>query len=167
MNYPLVTLGGIPIPPEAGAPEHQEDPLQGSSLIRMANGAGVKITHWSGKASGQLAGSGEVPVGLDGLDYSQPLELLLIQPRSIAQSVPAFVLTAPVRPDREPWGLALVEGRWRPVLATRAGLNVQLAEHPAATLYMVQWMPAFNVFADPPQRSMGTAHGWSLSWQQV
>lgn len=167
MDYPLVTLGGIPIPPEAGSPEHQEDPLQGSSLLRMADGAGVKITHWSGKASGQLAGSGLAPVGLDGLDYSQPLELRLIQPRSIAQPSASFVLLAPCRPDREPWGLALVDGRWRPVPATRTDLNVELTPYAGATLYMVQWMPAFNVFADPPQRTMGSSHGWTLNWQQV
>lgn len=167
MDYPLVTLGGIPIPPEAGAPEHQEDPLQGASILRMTDGAGVKITHWSGKASGQLAGSGLVPVGLDGLDYSQPLELALVQPRSIAQESAIFVLPAPGRPDIEPWGLALIEGRWRRVPAVRTGLNVELTVYSGASLYMVQWMPVYSVFADPPQRTMGTSHGWTLNWQQV
>ncbi|MCP8465933.1 hypothetical protein NK553_18435 [Pseudomonas sp. ZM23] len=167
MQYPLVTLGGIPIPAEAGAPDFSRDPLQGATVVRMSDGAAVKMTHWSGKTSGQLSGSGLVPLGLDGIDYSRPLDLLLTHPRSMAQAAPSFVLPAPCRSDREPWGLALVEGRWRPVPCTRSGLNVDLVIIPGATLYMVQWMPAYRVFADPPQETMGTGHGWTLNWQEV
>ncbi|WP_325435173.1 hypothetical protein [Pseudomonas nitroreducens] len=167
MDYPLLTLGGITIPPEAGAPEQSRDPLQGATVVRMSDGAGVKMTHWSGKASGEISGSGLIPLGLDGLDYGQPLELLLTQPRSIAQAGRVFTLPAPCRPDREPWGFALVSGRWRPVQSTRVGLEVTLTVTVGATLYMVQWMPQYSVFADPPQETMSGSHGWTLSWQEV
>lgn len=167
MDYPLLTLGGIPIPPEAGAPDQSRDPIQGATVLRMSDGAAVKMTHWSGKASGEISGSGWIPLGLEGLDYSQPLELQLTQPRSIAQSGRNFVLPAACRPDREPWGSALVAGRWRPVPCTRAGLNVTLGAASDATLYMVQWMPLYSVFADPPQETMSGVHGWTLNWQEV
>jgi len=167
MQYPLVTLGGIPIPVEAGAPDQSRDPLQGSTVVRMSDGAAVKMTHWSGKASGELSGSGLIPTGLDGLDYNNPLELLLTHPRSIAQDTAVFTLPAPCRPDREPWGHALVEGRWRPVPCSRVGLTVTLTEVLGATLYMVQWMPVYTVFADPPQETMGAGHGWTINWQEV
>lgn len=167
MQYPLVTLGGIPIPVEAGAPDQSRDPLQGSTVVRLSDGAAVKMTHWSGKASGELSGNGLIPTGLDGLDYSQPLELLLTHPRSISQASPVFTIPGRCRPDREPWGHALVEGRWRPVPCVRADQIVTLTAAAGATLYMVQWMPAYTVFADPPPETMSAAHGWTINWQEV
>ncbi|HCF1748382.1 TPA: hypothetical protein NU583_005684 [Pseudomonas aeruginosa] len=167
MDYPVITLGGVPIPPEAGAPDQSMEPLFGATVIRMSDGAGVKLTHWDGKLSGTLTGSGLVPVGLDALDYRSSLEMQAIQPISIAQDSPAFTLPKAPRTDKEPWALALVEGRWMPTPCVRAGLVVTVTERPAATLYMVQFMPRFNVFADPPSTSMNAAHGWTLNWQEV
>ncbi|WP_447590180.1 hypothetical protein [Aquipseudomonas campi] len=167
MSNPMITLGGIPIPPQAGAPEQSTDPLKFSAVVRMSNGAGVKMTHASNKASGSITGSGFTPAGLDGLDYSGPLELLLTQPRTVTQALPNFVLNAACRPDQAPWAYALVDNRWRRTPCVLAGLAVTVTPVPDATQYMVQWMPRYMVFADEPPASMSTSHSWSIPWEEV
>ncbi|MCY1296736.1 hypothetical protein D9M70_461430 [compost metagenome] len=166
MSNPMITLGGIPIPPQAGAPDQSSSSLRGEGVVRLSDGAGVKMSHWS-KASGSISGTGWVPVGLDGLDYSQPLELLLTKPRSIVRPDISFTLDAACRPDREPWALALVDGRWRSTGCERTDLAVSVEAVPGAARYMVQWMPMYTVLASEPDSSMGSSHGWSIEWEEV
>lgn len=166
MSYPQITLGGIAIGLEAGPSEQSVERIGGSVLVRMSDGAGVKMTHW-GRVSGAVRGSGLLPAGLDGLDYSQPLELLLTKPRSLVGAGASFTLDAECRPDREPWAQAMVDNRWRPTGCVRTGLVVDVTPVSGAARYMVMWMPRYQVFASEPVTGMGASHDWSFSWEQI
>jgi hypothetical protein len=169
MSLPLVTLGGIPIVLHAGAPDQSDTPLLGESVIRLSGGAGVKMTHW-GKASGTISGQGWMPPGLDGLDYSQPLELRLTSQESIVGDAREFMLTSTPRDDQAPWAFALVGTQWVET-GCSFGSGVATADLVVgASKYMVHWMPMYSVFASKPPKTQSSGQGsfgWTITWEEV
>ena len=107
MDYPHIMLGGVPIVLEAGAPVSSEEPLGGANIVRLSTGTGVPVTHWE-RMAGSISGQGFMPPGLEGLDYSLPLELRSRQVTSINGTGLTYTLHTPARPDVTPWALALV-----------------------------------------------------------
>jgi hypothetical protein len=169
MSLPLVTLGGVPIVLDAGAPDQADTPLLGESVIRLSGGEGVKMSHW-GKAAGTISGQGWMPPGLDGLDYSQPLELRLTAQESIVGDSRAFILTSTPRDDREPWAFGLVGARWVQTPCSLDGLVATADLVVGATKYMVQWMPVYNVFASKPPKTQSSGQGsfgWTITWEEI
>jgi hypothetical protein len=171
MTIPTLTLGGVPLVLHSGAPEFSVEGLAGTARPRMSDGALVQMTHWSGKASGTISGQGWMPPGLDGLDYTQPLELLSAQQESITGTALVVVLTSQVRPDHAPWAQALVGEQWVPTPCALNGDVVTTTAVAGATLYTVSWFPMFSVFASKPSKglSVGNAaapHSWSITWEQ-
>ncbi|WP_287030057.1 hypothetical protein [Pseudomonas sp. UBA6310] len=166
MSAPQITLGGIPLSVYSGAPDQSGEPLEGATLVRMSEGAGVKMSHW-GKAAGSISGQGLLPLGLDALDYGSSLELRLTMPKSIASESPIVTLTTACRPDRSPWAYALVDGDWKRTPCALAGDVATATEVPGAERYLVQWMPMYQVFASEPPTSMNTAHGWTINWEEA
>ncbi|MEB2870311.1 hypothetical protein [Pseudomonas rhizosphaerae] len=169
MSLPLIMLGGIPIVLDAGAPDQSDNPLLGESVIRLSGGEGVKMTHW-GKAAGTISGQGWMPPGLDGLDYSQPLELRLTAQESMVSNGRVMALTSSPRDDWAPWAFALVGARWVEVPCVIDGLTVTVDPVAAATKYMAQWMPVYNVFASKPPKTQSSGQGsfgWTIAWEEV
>lgn len=161
-----IMLGGVPIVPHAGAPEQSEESIGGSTVLRMSDGAAVKMQHYE-KTAGTISGSGLMPPGLDGLDYSQPLELRSMQVSNIVGPGPTFTLTSTPRPDHAPWAHALVGGRWlRTACSYDAGV-VTVTPVAGATHYQVSWLPVYSVFANRPPKSQGTSHSWSITWEET
>ena len=172
MALPRVMLGGVEIVMHAGVPEQSDAPVVAETIVRMGQGGGVKLTHFR-KAGGSISGRGWMPPGLDGLDYSQPLELRLTKQQSINQATPSgIVLTSTPRDDYAPWAQALVGREWVPTAVDISGLLATVTPVVGATQYSVQWMPRFWVFASKPVQQMSAAdstapHGWSLAWEEV
>ena len=169
MSPPRIMLGGLPIVLHAGAPEESIGPIGGSSVLRMSAGAGVKMQHWQ-RSAGGISGSGWMPPGLAGLDYSQPLELRSTKVTSHVGAGPAFTLLGTPRPDVEPWAQALIGDEWVRVPSTFSDGVVTVPPVPGATLYQACYMPVFSIFADAPSetQSSGTAtHGWSINWEEA
>ena len=168
MSVPLM-LGGVEIVLHAGAPELSEQAIGGWSQDRMSDGALIKQTHWE-KASGTISGQGWMPPGLDGLDYSGPLELRTTQVSNIQGTGLVYTLTSTPRPDQAPWAFALVDGEFvNAAVVTLEGVATVTAV-PGATLYQVWWMPVYSVFATRPpktQSSASAAHSWSISWEEI
>jgi hypothetical protein len=164
-----VTLGGLPIVLHAGAPAQSDEPLLGEAVVRMSEGAAVKMSHWA-KAAGSISLAGWMPPGLDGLDYSQPLLLCLTAQECMAGAGLVFALTSTPRPDVAPWAQALVDNQWvRTPCAYAAGVATVTAVVGAA-LYMVQWMPMYSVFASKPPKSTDPStgsFGSQIDWQEV
>lgn len=164
-----VTLGGLPIVLHAGVPAQSDEPLLGEAVVRMSEGAGVKMTHWA-KAAGSISLAGWMPPGLDGLDYSQPLLLCLTAQECMVGAGLVFTLTSTPRPDVAPWAQALLGSDWvRADCATVAGVATVTAVAGAA-LYMVQWMPMYSVFASKPPKSTDPStgsFGSQIDWQEV
>lgn len=168
MSYHIM-LGGVPIVLHAGAPELSEEEIGGSSLLRMSDGAAVNMQHWS-RMAGTISGQGWMPPGLDGLDYSQPLELRSTQVNSIVGAGLVHALTSTPRPDVAPWAFALVGDEWVRTSCSVAAGVVTITAVAGATQYQACWMPVYSVFAKRPPKSQSSstaAHGWSISWEET
>ncbi|TLX65065.1 hypothetical protein DN820_01770 [Stutzerimonas nosocomialis] len=169
MPKPRIMLGGVPIVLHAGAPEETIAPIGGSATLRMSGGAGVKMEHWQ-RWGGTISGSGWMPPGLAGLDYSQPLELRSTKVLSHGGAGPVFPLLNTPRPDVAPWAQALLGDEWVTVPCVLAEGEVTVPPVAGASLYQVCYMPIFSVFCDPPAetQSAGTAaHGWTINWEET
>lgn len=167
MAHLHIMLGGVPIVTHAGAPEQSEAPIGGSSLLRMSGGKAVKQQHWQCQ-SGTVSGNGLMPPGLDGLDYSLPLELRLTEVSNMVGEGPAFVLTSTPRPDKAPWAFyQLDDGRWQRCACSFTDGVVAVPPVPGAVRYQVAWMPVYSVFTDKPSKTQSTSHGWSFSWEEA
>ncbi|CDF82653.1 hypothetical protein PKB_1288 [Pseudomonas knackmussii B13] len=170
MYRPTVMLGGVPLVIHAGPPTQRYSPLGGPEVIRLSQGAGVVMTHWARTAI-SLSGQGLMPLGLQGLDYRNPLELRCTQPRSVQGADPVLQLQGQVRPDFPPWADALVDGLWwrRPVTLIGQQATVEPAD--GASLYRVSWMPVFMVSSKGPEESMdgeaGGAYSWTLECEEL
>jgi hypothetical protein len=168
MSVPLM-LGGIPIVLHAGAPELSEQDAGASTVLRMSDGAGYKMTRYQ-KMAGSISGQGWMPPGLDGLDYSEPLELRSTQVSTMQSTGLVFTLVSTARPDQAPWAFALVGDEWVAAeVATVAGVATVTAVA-GATQYQVWWMPVYSVFATRPPKSQSSAtatHSWSIAWEEA
>lgn len=77
MPTPSLKVAGISVSLVAMLDFDQSiEPIGGSSVRRMANGQGFKLTHWA-KHRISLSASGWVPVGLNAVDYAGPFEIEL------------------------------------------------------------------------------------------
>lgn len=166
---PDVIFGGLPIVLHAGPPAQSDAPVLGEAVVRLGLGTATKMTHFF-KAGGTISGSGWMPPGLDGLDYSQPLELRLTSQESMTDPGLVFPLTSTPRDDVAPWAQALLDGEWERAESSFAAGVVTVEAVAGATMYMVQWMPVYMVFASKPPKSMDpstAAFGWQIDWQEI
>lgn len=166
MNHAQVMLAGVPL---AGAPSQRYASEQGRSRVRLSQGALFSMSHWK-KEQITLSGGGDVPHGLDGLDYTAPMELRCTHPKSITGRTPAdraFTPSSAVRPDVSPWGWALLDGRWLLVPASLQGGQIVVEAVPGAERYRGLWMPVFNVICDEPEEVMDARYDWQLTAWEV
>ncbi|MCY1540400.1 hypothetical protein D9M68_760370 [compost metagenome] len=159
----------MPIVLHAAAPVETIEAMGGWSLLRLSNGAAVRQTHWD-RHAGSISAEGFMPPGLDGLDYSLPLELRSTKVQSIVGAGLVFTLTSTPRPDVPVWAEALIGRQWvrTPVVVDDGVATVTAAA--GATLYRCCWRPVFSVFAQRPSESQDNAtnmHGWSLTWEEA
>lgn len=166
MSKPRIMLGGLPLELHSGAPVETIEPAGGSSLHRMSDGALVKQTLWQ-KCQGTISAEGWMPPGLDGLDYSGPLELRSTKVQAVGGAGLVYTLTSTPRPDVPAWGLALVGREWEATACSVVDGVATLTAMAGATAYRLCWLPVFSVFCERPsetQNSAGNTHGWQLSW---
>ena len=166
MPQPSAMLGGIPLELHSGAPVLSEEPIGGESSARLSGGNLVSMTHWE-RMSGTISGSGWMPPGLDGLDYSQPLELRLTSPETMSGVGASFLLHCDPRPDQAPWAYAEVAGRQVRTPCVALGRAVTVTAVAGAERYIVQWMPKYWVFAKKPPRERSRSYAWSILWEEV
>lgn len=168
MSY-HVMLGGVPIVLHAGAPDLSDEEIGGRSVLRLSEGDGVLMQHWK-KAAGAISGQGWMPPGLDGLDYSKPLELRTTQVSCIVVESLVLTLTSTPRPDVAPWAFGLVGKQWMKTPCAVVDGVMTITAVPGATLYQGCWMPIYSVFANRPPKTQSSSagnHGWSISWEEA
>lgn len=169
MQLPPLMLGGVEIVLQAGAPELAEDGIGGDALLRLSNGAAVKMTRYQ-RQGGSISGQGWIPPGLDGLDYSLPLELRSTQVSVMQKTGLAFTLPSTPRPDYAPWAFALVGDELIATPCTAVARDVTVTPVTGARAYQVWWLPVYSVFArrPPRQQSSGSAaQAWSIAWEEA
>ena len=165
-------LGGIVVPIHAALDLQQRiEPIGGSTLLRLGQGAAVKQTTWR-KRRVTLSASGWCPPGLDALNWDAPLTLKCGLPESITTATASATLPAARRTDAAPYGFAVdAIGLLRPVAVSLAGNTATLAVWAGAVSYQVLYYPLLTVRAPAGVRveydAAGAAAGWELVFEEV
>lgn len=164
-------IGSLVIPVSAaGDIEQTFEPIGGSALHRMLNGAAVKQTHWR-KLKTRISGSGWAPPGLAGLDYNAALLLKSVAARALQAVGNVVTVPAARRTDTgyAPIGYAVVAGRTIPTPLALAGDTATLTAVSGAQGYGVWYWPQFTVYAEfnDSARSMGASWSWSIEAEEV
>lgn len=173
-DYPLFfELGGVSVPIQANVEFSQDyEVLSASTLVRMMSGAAVKQTAWSGKLKTTLSGSGWMPVGLDGLDYSSPMVLKCAAARVVGSASNAIAIPSARRVDLgfESYGYAVVRGERVDSPVVLVGDVATVAVVASASHYGVAYYPQLTVYASAPDDSSdlsGADFSWSLEAEEI
>lgn len=90
MSFPTLIIAGVTISTIGWLDYEQSiEPIGGSTLRRMSNGAAFKLTHWR-KWRIAISAGGWVPAALNAINYDQPFEIELPMPVAlqVGESLP-------------------------------------------------------------------------------
>lgn len=172
VGFETFEVGGIEIPVFSVIDFNQSyEVIGGSSLLRMLDGAAVKQNQWS-KIRTTISGSGSIPPGLEGLDYTTSKTLKCAGKKSISSLSNVIVLPAARRSDTPhlPRGFAMVD---RLLVATSISISTNTATLgvvSGADFYTVHYWPQITVFVQPPRESHdvnGAVINWSLEAEET
>lgn len=173
MTIKTLVLGTVEVPVWASmALTQRYTPIEAASVLRFMSGTAFKQSRWQ-KISTQIASRGNVPPGLDALDYTQPMTLKCIAEKSIVSPSNVIVLPAARRSDagHVPHGFA--ENAAGQLIRTPLALaadTATLTVVSGAVRYVAMYFPQITVYAAPPQLDIDEAaasFGWSLDAQEV
>lgn len=165
-------LGGVEISFDAAHTlEQTYEPLGGRHLMRLSDGSGVLQTAWNGKLRTSIRGSGRLPEGLFGLDYTGSLSLSCMAPVSIwSATTSGPTLPASRRTDWAPHGYAIVGGRHVQTPVSIAANVVTFTAVTGAAGYIVAYYPILTVFAEPPRQNFNGRNpgaGWEIIAEEI
>jgi hypothetical protein len=170
VNAHNIIIGGIEIGFSASHEISQTyEPVGGRSTRRLLNGAALLQHHWA-KLNTTIQGSGRLPEGLAGLDYTAPIEIKCLAPRSIFAAGTSITLPASRRTDRAPVGYAIVNGNLVRTAISIATNTATLTAVSGASGYLVAYYPILTVYAAPPRTTFdgrGPIGGWELIGEEI
>lgn len=142
---PTLIIGGVELSVIGWLDYEQSiEPISGSSVRRMANGAAFKSTHYR-KHRISISAGGWIPVALNGIDYDAPFEIELPMPvaLNVGETLPAG------------WSSRAAPFAEHPV-TDQAGQSVRYV------------YPKITVIAEPPsQRNGRGSPSWELVCEEV
>lgn len=170
MNAHNIIIGGVEITIDSANQISQSyETLGGRSMRRLLNGAGLLQTQWA-KVQTSISGTGRVPPGLDGLDYTTSLSLSCAAPLSIWSANTSITLPTSRRTDWAPHAYAIVAGRHVRTSLSIAGNAATLTAVSGAGGYLCAYYPILTVYATPPRHNFngrGPSVGWTLDCEEV
>lgn len=171
MSVPTLIIGGVSLPSEAWYTAQEYGVLEaGRTVHRMLNGAAVVQTHFR-KLTTRISGEGWAPPALDGVDWTQAVEISCIAPRMQNSATTAATLPAARRTDVAPLARAIVGGQLVDTpLASLVG-NVAAATAVAgATAYQFLYWPKLDFVSAGPVVALDAERGsytWSLDAEEA
>ncbi len=144
-------------------------PVTNGTLLRMADGSAVKQRTWS-KTRTTISASGLIPEGLQGVDFDNPIIIDCIAERSITSASNIIAIADTVRTDKDPIGMAYVNGTWENVVSTWVIGTLTIDVTAGATLYQARWMPRLTMYFDEPEPTTDISNAtfsWSLDGEEV
>lgn len=170
------TLGGAEVPLQATySLSQQYSPIGGYATLRTLGGVGIKQTNWT-RIRTSVSGSGTIPPGLIGLDYSASLLMQCIGPRQVTSISNIMTIPTGRRSDVpfEPMGFGRVGGQtggWvQTTTLSLIGDTISLDPVGGADLYRVEYYPELTVFAQEPNETPqphSREFGWTLNAEEV
>lgn len=168
-RQPDLTVNSLRLPlPVGGVITQEYAEMGGKALLRFANGAGLLQTAWT-KLRTSISGTGAFPLGLDGVDWSAPVTLGCVAPRSIQSASNVITVPAARRTDAAPYGFAITadNARLLPTPVAIAGNTATLTAVAGALGYQVYWYPLLTVLAPEGLSATWDAAGAVATWQIV
>jgi hypothetical protein len=171
MALPSLKIAGVEISLQAFPVSQEYSPIEGATVHRMLNGAGVKQQHWR-KLRTRISGAGWVPAALAGVDWSAAVEILCVQASVINSATVNATLPAARRSDLavNVIAYAVVGGL---LVATPVSVSTNAATATAvagATSYQFHYYPKLSCYSSGPTESLdmaGAAYAWSLEAEEV
>jgi hypothetical protein len=171
MSLPSLKIAGVEISIQAFPITQDYAPIEGATVHRMLNGAGLKQTHWR-KLRTSVNGEGWSPPALAGVDWSAPVEILCVQARVINSATVNATLPAARRSDLavNVLAYAIVGGL---LVATPVVVSTNAATATAvtgATSYQFHYYPKLSCYSSGPTESLdmqGAAYSWTLEAEEV
>lgn len=151
-------------------------PRTRETIISLADGSIVKQTFGGSQSKLDilLSGAGNIPPGLDGLDYTGELLFSGAAELSITSAATSILLPTERRSDADylPWGRASINNRWVSTPVGMTGDQADLTPVVGADLYQVLWYPEFLVLSDGGRPSLNhdvnqASTSWILRLKQV
>jgi len=139
-------------------------PVNNGVILRMADGSAVKQTPSWGKLKTEITGSGWLPEGLSGVDFSSSVVVDCVAYRSITSSSNAIAISDTVRADTDPTGEAYVNGQWQSVGSSWAAGTLTIDVTSGATLYQAKWFPRLTLYCDEPETETNLSDA-EYSWK--
>ncbi len=169
MRVPLV-IGPVTIPEYAMLGlEQTYEPVEGAVLLRASDGSALKQTAWS-KLRTVITGTGWIPDGLAGIDWSSPQLMRASAPQSVWSTSNVITLPAARRGDVGVRGFAIVDDRPVETSVSMAGDTATLGTVSGATSYYAMYWPEFLAYFAPPQQQIdvtGAAVRWRLAGEEA
>jgi hypothetical protein len=163
MRY--LIIGGIEVPLKASYGLSQDyEPVQAVNRPRMMDGSLKQQTAWSGKLKTVISGNGNMPPGIDTLDYSSAITIQCIAEQAVSSVSNLISVPSARRADYGVEGRALVAGVWQSTPVSLSVDTATLTIVPGATLYQAVYWPELVCYCDPPSQKRN-ARTSSYSWQ--
>jgi len=171
MSLPRLFVAGVEIATQSFPFKQTYRMVGGATTHRMLNGAGIKQTHWT-KLATTISGDGIVPPGLAAVDWSVPIEIRCVAPRSITSTTTSATLPAARRSDfaNAVKACAIVGGNLRPTTVSVAGDVATAAAVAGASGYQFAYFPKLYFHSDGVEESANVAEsdfGWSLMAEEI
>ncbi|MEN6539425.1 MAG: hypothetical protein ABFC67_07440 [Mizugakiibacter sp.] len=172
MSLPALKIAGIEIPQDVWPMRQSYSKVNGGSTPhRMMNGAALKQQHWR-KLSTTIQGEGWAPPALAGVDWSVPVEIQCVQPRSIHSATTSATLPAARRSDLavNVWATALVNGRVVDTPVSVVGDVATATTVAGASAYQFYYYPKLMFYSDGPTEDLDmerAAYPWQLTAEEV
>lgn len=144
--------------------------IGGRSTFRTLDGTAVKQQNWT-KLKTTVSGSGSLPVGLVGLDFSQPLTLKCGAPRKISSNSNVIVIPANRRTETShiPFAFKYIDGIPEKADLSLVGNVATVTADGSASGYSVSYYPQIEVIMDDPNESadlLGSDYQWSMTAEE-
>lgn len=171
MSNPNLKIAGVEIALQTFPVSQTYKTLGGTTVHRMLSGAAAKQTHW-GKLSTSISGDGWAPAALAGVDWSVPVEILCMQPRTLHSATTSATLPAARRSDLAV-NVSAVAVVGNQLVATPVTVSTNTATATAvagATSYQFMYYPKISCYSDGPTDSLDStraAYGWSLEAEEI
>ena len=165
-----IIIGGVVIGFDAAHELSQTyEEIGGRALRRKLDGAAHLQKNW-GKLRTVIRGSGRLPEGLSGLDYTSTLTIACMAPRSIWSATTTATLPAARRSDWAPHGYAIVSGRHVRTPISISTNTVTFTAVSGASGYVVAYYPSLTCYVEPPRQEFsgrGPAASWALTAEEA
>lgn len=166
MSVPQLKVGGIAVTLNDFPVSQSYEPLTGSQLQRMANGAAFKQEHWR-KLKTTITGRGWLNPDLAGIDWSASVVIDCIAPRAIHSATTGATLPTARRSDAAPYAFAHVNGEKVATPCSVVGDAATATAVTGATGYSFNYFPSLTCYCDGPSPEQLDQQAGEFSWQLV